>query len=60
MDEIRGAERVARKMYSYTLTEIQRLRNEEVRHLRKSDNKKATAIECCREWWCVSDDGTGP
>jgi hypothetical protein len=36
MDEIRGAEKVARKVYSYTLTELQRLRNEEVRHLRKS------------------------
>ncbi len=36
MDEIRGAEKVAREVYSYTLTELQRLHNEEVRHLRKS------------------------
>jgi hypothetical protein len=36
MDEIRGAEKATRKTYSYTLTESQRLRNKEVRHLRKS------------------------
>ncbi len=33
-DEIRGAEKAARKTYSYTVTETQRLRNEEARRLR--------------------------
>lgn len=36
MDEIRDAEKVVKEMYSYILTELQRLRNEEVRHLWKS------------------------
>lgn len=36
MDEIRGAEKAARKAYSDTTTELQRLRNEEVRHFRMS------------------------
>jgi tRNA dimethylallyltransferase len=39
MDEIRGAEKTMRKTYSYTLTESQRLRNNEVRYLRKSYSK---------------------
>jgi len=36
MDEIRGAEKAVREVYSYTLTESQGLRNKEVRHLRRS------------------------
>ena len=36
MDEIRDAEKAMRKAYSHMLTESQRLRNEEVRHLRES------------------------
>ena len=33
MDEIRDARKVSRKAYSYTVTEAQGHRNEEVRHL---------------------------
>ena len=36
MDEIRGAGKVTRKAYSYTVTESLGPRNEEVRHLRRS------------------------
>jgi len=36
MDEIRDAGKVSRKAYSYTVTEAQGPRNEEVRHLRKN------------------------
>lgn len=35
MDEIQGVEKATRKTYSYMLTELQRLRNKEVRHLRR-------------------------
>jgi len=35
MDEIRGAGKVARKTYSYMVTETQGTRNDEVRRLRK-------------------------
>ena len=36
MDEIRDAGKATRKAYSYTVTASQGPRNEEVRHLRKS------------------------
>ena len=36
MDEIRDAGKVSRKAYSYTVTEAQGPRNEEVRHLWRS------------------------
>jgi len=36
MDEIRGAGKATREAYSYTVTESQGPRNEEVRHLRRS------------------------
>ena len=36
MNEIRGMEKATGKTYSYMLTELQRLHNDEVRRLRKS------------------------
>lgn len=40
IDEIRGAGKVSREAYSYTVTEAQGHRNEEVRYLRRSYHNK--------------------
>jgi hypothetical protein len=50
MDEIRGAEKAMRKAYSYTVTESQRLRNEEVRHLWRSYYNFAALLLPVSRW----------
>ena len=48
MDEIRDAGKVSRKAYSYTVTEAQGPRNEEVRHLRRSAERSYPAATMVR------------